>query len=431
MPVDSRTRAISVIFISVALLVVASNLQTSLLSLRAGLEGFREESIGMFMSAFFLGFTGGSVLTLRFLRSVGYIRTFAALASVASVVVLLHGLVINPAFWALFRFIYGLCYAGLVLIVESWLNQETSPEDRGRVLGVYGLLFMVGAGFGQLALTVAPVEGLVLFVVVSIVLSLALVPPSLLRIDEPPVLPYTRFGIPEVVRFSPLGAAAVVAAGLVGSVFWSLTPRVVHLLGLDPRWVAITMSVGVGGGVMLQWPLGRLSDTVDRRLVILSAAVGGIAASVALALISASGRPPVPLLLLCMAAFGGFVLPLYSLALAHINDHLPRQDLVPAAATVVLLFGLAATGGPIAASLLLRATGPAGVFIYTSVVLTIFVLVARVRLQLRPPLQRPAKRVFQAVPRTTHLAARFIHHRGRTPYRPGDVDHDLGQKETT
>jgi MFS family permease len=423
-------RSIPVVLVSVGLLVVASNLQTSLLSLRAGLEGFREESIGLLMSSFFLGFTGGSVLTVGFLRSVGYIRTFAALASVASAAALLHGLVISAAAWALLRFIYGLCYAGLVLIVESWLNEETAPELRGRVLGVYGLVFMLGAALGQLTLFAASIEGLALFAVVSVVLSIALVPTTLVRIEEPPIPAYGRFRIGEVFRFSPFGAVAVITAGLVGGVFWSLTPRVIQLLGFETGRVAMTMTAGVAGALVLQWPLGRLSDGVDRRLVILTAAAVGAGVAASLAAVSAGGSPPLGALLLLVALFGGSVLPLYSLALAHINDHLPREDLVPAAATVVLLFGLASATGPVAASMLLRAMGPAGVFLYAAVVLCLFILFALARLPLRPALRRPAKRLFQALPRTTHLAARFIHHRGREPYRHGDFDDGTGQKDT-
>jgi MFS family permease len=424
---DARARSVVVVLVSVSLLVIASNLQTSLLSLRAGLEGFREESIGLLMSAFFLGFTGGSVVTVRFLRSVGYIRTFAALASVASAVALLHGLIVTPAVWAGLRFVYGLCYAGLVLIVESWLNQEAESEVRGRVLAVYGLVFMVGSGVGQLGLTVAPIRGLVLFAVVSVVLSFSLVPTNLVRISEPNQQSYRRFSLTEVFRFSPYGVVGVVAAGLVGSVFWSLLPRVVQLLGMGTSQVAVVMAVGVGGAAVMQWPLGHFSDSVDRRYVIIAAAA--VAACPALAL-SASPRMSPEWLVLAIGVFGGFALPLYSVCLAHVNDHLPREDLVPAAATIVLIFGLASAAGPVLASLPLRMLGPRGVFLYAAVVLVAFVLYSLFRLPVRPAVRRPAKRMFQALPRTTHLTARFLHHRAREPGRHDDFADDMRQKDT-
>lgn len=415
-PRETGNRSVAVVLFSVGLLVAATNLQTSVLSLRAGLEGFREETIGLMMSAYFLGFTGGPILALRFVGSVGYIRTFAAFASVASGVALLHGLVISAALWALFRFVYGLCYAGLVLVVESWLTQEIRPESRGRALSIYGLVFMLGAGVGQLALTSASVDGLALFAVVSVVLSLSLVPPSLVRIEEPPVPGYARFRIMVVFRHSPVGASAVIAAGLIVSVYWSLMPRALQLLGLGTRWIAVTMSAGVLGALVLQVPLGRLSDLLDRRVVILWAAALGAASAAILATPPVSGEHGVTVLWLLVGILGGFTLPLYSLALAHINDRLPREDLAPAAATNILLFGLASAAGPTMASVMLRIMGPSAVFAYIAVVLVLFILFATARLQRRPALRHPAKRLFQALPRTTFLATRLIQHRHAERY---------------
>jgi MFS family permease len=322
---------------------------------------------------------------------VGYIRTFAALASVASAVALLHGLVVTPAVWAGLRFVYGLCYAGLALIVESWLNQEAPDHARGRVLALYGMVFMVGSGLGQLGLTVAPVDGLVLFAVVSVVLSFSLVPTNLVRIREPKQQSYRRFTFSEMLGLSQLGV------------------------------------VGVGAAAVMQWPLGHFSDSVDRRYVLVGAAALGALAAIGLSTMSSVSYAT---LLLAVAVFGGFVLPLYALALAHVNDHLPREDLVPAAATIVLLFGLASAAGPTLASLPLRVIGPSGVFLYAAAVLAAFSVYGVLRLPKRPPLRRPAKRIFQALPRTTHLPARFVFHRGRNPGRHDDFADDMRQKDT-
>jgi MFS family permease len=312
--------------------------------------------------------------------------------------------------WAALRYVYGLCYAGMMLVVESWINAEAPPEARGRVLAIYGIVFMTASAVGQGGIAVATTEGILLFCVVSVAVSIALVPPSLIQIREPETQPYGRTSIAELVRLSPFGVTAITFSGLLSSAFWGLLPRYGRTIGLANDQVALVIAVAILGATVFQLPIGHVSDRVDRRVVVVSLAAVSTAASAAIA----TGSFTLDILLLLSAAFGASTLPLYSVGLAHVHDHVRFEHLIDATATAVFLFGVASGIGPVAAGVLMSIVGSSGLFLYSGTLTLLFVGYGLVQIQIRRPLTRVQKRVSALLPRTTQLVARLVRRRHRS-----------------
>lgn len=403
--------SVPVILMATFLLVVGSSLQTTLISLRTTGEGFDAVVTGILMASFSVGYAGGSVLGVMLVRRVGMVRTLAALASVASIVPLLHGLIVVAPVWAALRFAYGICYSAMMLIVESWLNAEATSDIRGQVLAVYGTVFMVASGVGQGGIAVAPTSGLLLFCIVSIVLSCALVPTSLVRLTEPHVQAYRRVRTRELMEVSPFGTVGIAAAGLLSSAFWGLAPRYARAVGMSNARVALFLASAVMGAMAMQWPLGRASDRFDRRRVALVVLSASIASSVALSIEIGD----VGILLLLSATFGASTLTLYSLSLAHLNDHVRHEHMVEVAAGAIFVFGAAAGSGPVLAGGAMSIFGARGLFLYTSSIAGAFLVFGAIQLRTRVPLRGVQKRVFEVVPRTTQIAARLLGRGHRVP----------------
>lgn len=264
---------IAALLASVGLLVLGNGLLGTLLVVRAGNENFAGETIGIMMSVYFAGYALGSVLLSRIIVSTGHIRAFAGFASVASVTALLHLLFINPLVWTLLRAVTGFTYAGLILVVESWLNAHAVTATRGRLLSLYGVVTMGVWALGQGLLNLSSPDGIVLFLVVSILLSLALTPITLLP-SRPPTIPQQeRLSLYRMLTLSPLGTLGAFLSGLALSAFWGMGPNFAQQNGLDTAGISIFMASVLAGALVLQWPLGWLSDHAPRRLVIAGAAL--------------------------------------------------------------------------------------------------------------------------------------------------------------
>lgn len=275
--------SIFALLLGVAILNLGSGLQGTLIAVRAGLEGMPQESIGLMMAAFFFGYALGSVLTVRVVIEVGHIRTFAALASISSAVALIHVLSVSPQLWILLRGIHGFCYAGLILVVESWLNTSANALNRGKILGLYGVVLMLSGAVAQLLLNVASTEGFELFCIVSVLLSLALVPITLGCQKSPELGPTSRLHPITLLQTSPVGVIGLVVAGICYGSFLGLGPTYAQLIGLAEGEISVFVALVLLGAFFFQFPLGWLSDRFDRRLVILTASLVSIWGSLNLA----------------------------------------------------------------------------------------------------------------------------------------------------
>lgn len=395
------TRAIAPIFAlltGTALLVVGSGLYGTLIALRGSGEGFASTLIGLIMSAYYIGFMLGTIGCPALIEQVGHIRTFAGLASIASAVSLAHVLVVDPWLWTGLRLVAGLCFAGMFMAIESWLNQNAAPRVRGRVFSLYMVVNLAALAVGQMMLTVAAVGGFVLFCLTSILISLALVPVTFTRAVAPPVTAAPRLSIARLYAISPLGLVCCTAAGVVVGATLGMGAVFGAGIGLDEDGVAHLMAMTAFGGLVLQWPFGWLSDHFDRRWVIIWVAVGAAAVAALILLLWAPLRP---YLTLPMWLFGGLILALYSLGVAHTNDFSTRESPVRVAGGLLLVYGGGAVLGPLAAGVVMEAVGPLGLFVLTGAALVLTAAYGLYRTRVREPLPAEAQAPFVPAPRTT------------------------------
>jgi MFS family permease len=339
------------------LLLVGNGLQSSLLGLRADAEGFGDSVTGLVMSGYYAGFFAGSMLTPRMIRRVGHVRVFAALASLASIAILVHSLLVLPTVWSVMRLITGFSFAGLYVVSESWLNDQASNRLRGSLLAVYMVISYLGLAGGQVLLNAAAPQDFALFLLCSIVISFALVPILLSAAPQPAAETPDPMGVGRLVRISPLGTVGCFATGIANGVILGMAAVYARQVGLSVGGVSAFMVALVLGGAVLQWPIGKLSDLYDRRKVILAVAAG--AALAAPLMQAAVGGAPWTLLA-AAALTGGLVLSLYPLFLAYTNDWLLPSQMVAGSSTLVLAYGAGAILGPSGAGWLMAQLGPAG-----------------------------------------------------------------------
>lgn len=390
---------IGAIMVSVVLLGASSALHSTVVALRAGILGFSDTTLGLIISAYFIGFIGGSFLVLGFVRSVGYVRSFAALAALAAATVLAHTVVLAPTAWIAFRALHGMALSGVLVVVESWLNGCSSAYNRGRVLSVYSLVYLAAMGAGQPLLAVFSASGFEIFAVTSMLMSLSLIPVSLVQVSGTPGVNREPVRPGRTFRKSPLAAIGVFVSGATAEALWGLAPRYAQRIELSEAAIGTFMLAISLGALALQWPLGWVSDRRDRRLAILTAA--GVAA-VAAALFAAA--PAGPQVFVLAFVLGAFVMPLYSLCIALINDELTPGEMVGAASALVFLYGVGSAVGPYVASVAMSVVGAGGLFAFLSIVLGLFFAFSLVRLQIVPRLPRRHGERYHWYPRTTFAA---------------------------
>ena len=383
-PLLSTTRQSRVLLLGFGILMLGDGLQSTLLGVRASLEGFPTAITGIIMSTFYLGFLAGALYSPRYVERVGHIRVFGALASVASASVLIHGIVVTPLAWSLLRLVSGFCLAGLYVVAESWLNDRASNRTRGQLLSVYMVVSYVGYAGGQLLLNAADPKGLELFVLTSVLISFALVPLLLSAGPAPKFSSQATLSLKKLYRISPLGVVGALATGMASAALFGFGPVYAESSGLSVSQISFFMTAMLAGCTVLQWPIGRLSDALDRRLVI--TVVTFLAAAAAVAAVYVAALSTLQLLVL-IAVLGGLSIPLYSLCVAHANDYLEPEQMVAASSGLVLASGVGAILGPITASLSMSLLGPGGFFWWLAVIhvaMGLFAVVRMLKRRARP-----------------------------------------------
>lgn len=355
------------------MLMLGAGLQGTLIALRATLEGFAPFVTGVVMSAYYMGYIGGSIGTPRLMQRVGHIRVFAALTAVASVAILLQAMLVTPVFWGVLRLASGVCFAGIYVVAESWLNDRASNENRGTLLALYMLILYGGLGGGQYLLVTADPTGPMLFILTSAMISLAVVPMSLSAQHAPDFKIPRKIRFGEMYRLSPMGVVVVVASGVVTGSLFSMGPVYAQAIGLERSEIATFMGVSIIAAVLTQLPIGRWSDRTDRRTVFIFVCVLATIAAIAAGIVGTGSKW---LLYVLAAAFGGIVLSLYSLAVSHINDHLAADQIVSASSSVVLLNGMGSVAGPLFVSLMMKYFGPPAFFFSLAALIASLVLYA-------------------------------------------------------
>lgn len=353
------------LLLGMALIMVGNGLQGTLLGLRATLEGFPTAVTGFVMTGYYIGFLAGSTTAPRIVQRVGHIRVFAALASLASASALVYAVIVDPWVWGAMRLVTGFSYAGLYVVAESWLNDRATNETRGRILSIYMVVAYGGMTAGQFLLNVSDPAGFDLFVLISVLVSLALVPISLTAAPAPSFDAPTPVSLKTLYSISPLGMVGGLITGMASGVIFGMGAVYGKVAGLSYAQVSMFMGLVLLGGMLLQWPIGRISDKLDRRKVI--AGVTFLAGLLALVAAIVPGLPFWALLALTFM-FGGMTLPMYSLCGAHLNDYLDPKQMVAASSSYVLVNGIGAILGPTSGSFAMQIAGPDGFFLLLAAV---------------------------------------------------------------
>lgn len=367
---------VAALLFGVAILLTGQGLQGTLIPTRAALEAFSTVTIGLIGASYFLGFTIGCLRGGSLLRSVGHVRVFAAMTAAASAAPLVLGLWAEPWLWGVLRFLTGFCFAVLYVVIESWLNGSSTNETRGAVFSIYVFITLTVMALGQLMLLLYDPLELELFVIASILVSSALIPVVLSRSEAPEKPTIVRPNLRRLFEISPSGATSACAAGLTNGSFWAISAIFVSQITGQIESAAWYMTSGVIGGALFQWPLGMLSDRLDRRRVL---ACTALAASLAGIIIAVAGASMSELSLMLFGAIWGCVaFPLYSIAVALTNDRARPDEYVQVSSGLLLMYGIGAVAGPLLAALVMSALGPVGLYVFSSAVhLLLFAYVGR------------------------------------------------------
>ena len=347
------------LLLGMGVLMLGAGLQSSLLGIRATLEAFPTTVTGIVMSCYYVGYLLGTIVAPRLIRNVGHVRVFAALAAVAAAATLVQAGFVHPLTWGAMRLVTGLCFSGIYVVAESWLNGFATRTNRSRLFAVYMVVLYVGLGSAQFLLILSSPGTSAPFMLVSGLICLAMVPTLLASQLTPDVVVSRAVPFRRLYRLSPLGVAAVSAAGMISSITFSIGPVYAHLEGLDTTAIATFMAINIFAGVTTQYPVGALADRWDRRAVL--AGVCALATAAAAAIFAFPGMPHV-LFLALSATFTGLALTIYSLGISHVNDRLAPAQMVAASSALLLLNGAAAILGPVLASALMAAYGPTAYF---------------------------------------------------------------------
>lgn len=367
---------------AVLLVMLGNGLLSTLVGVRAEVENFPTLATGLVMSAYFAGFLFGAWVVPKLVVSVGHIRVYAALASLASTAALVYVLWIDPWSWAMIRLVTGFCLSGLFIVPESWLNESASNKNRGRLLSVYMVAVMGGIAAGQLLLTVADPNTFVLFIVSSVLVSLAIVPVTLSASPTPDFRVPSSLPIRQVWERAPLGIFAGVGHGLGSGALLGMGAVYASRVGMSVSRIALFMGLAIAGSVFLQWPLGAMSDSIQRRTSILLVALASGLLGVIATFIDPNGLE----MLVVVFLVGGFTFPLYSLTLSHINDNMPTGSTVGVSSLYVLVVGLGAVFGPLVGALAMDRLGPNGLFWTMSIANGMIALIALGRMGIREAL---------------------------------------------
>ncbi len=354
------------LYSAVLLLMTGIGLLGTYLPLQLTIAGVSAQIIGFVTSSYFAGMLFGAFQCHRLIKSVGHIRSFAAFAALVTAVVMLHGLYMGPLFWGALRFLAGVATIGLYMVIESWLNECSQPRIRGKVLAIYMMVSYLGMGVGQQLLNFGNSFNLPMFYMVGLMLALSLVPITLTHSISPQLPAVERINAVELFRKTPTGMLGCLCAGLLSSAFYAIGPVFCHQIGLSVSELTLVMTVTIFGGMVLQWPIGAVSDRFDRTFVLIFLGFMVMLVSIIIFFFAATSYT---LLLVLMTIFGGLAFTLYPVAVARAHDIFEPRDIVAVSSVLLLSYGAGAAAGPLLASSFIAMLDSAyGLFAFCSMV---------------------------------------------------------------
>lgn len=424
----SQLVAVASLLLGSAFLLIAGGLHGILLPVVGSERGFTLTELGLLGTSWSAGFIAGCVLIPRIVRRVGHVRSYGALASVAAVTILLNLLFISPPAWIVFRAITGFSFAGASMVVESWLNERATRENRGTLFSVYQMVNFAASTTGQLLLVIKPPSDYFFFAIGAILYCLAILPTALSTAKSPQPLKAAKLDIARLYAISPVGAVVSFLIGLVSGAFGTLGPVYAQQIGLATRDIAFLMAGALIGGSLIQFPLGWLSDRTDRRRVLIGVAIGAAVVGIAFA----TFHPHAPLVVTLLAiVFGAMIYPMYALTVAHANDFAGPDEFVKISSSLLLLYGTGTTFGPLAAAYAMSHLAPEGLFAFTAGVHVVIIAYVGFRITQRPTLNPVLRDSFQGLPvakTVTHESA-ALDPRSPAPEPGAEADEPAMPKE--
>jgi len=379
---------LSAVILGITVFQLGNGVLQTYLPIRLIVEHYPDIAVGLMATTHSIGFLLCCLIAPRIIHSIGHIRAFTAFGGAMAAISLAFAGWVDPLPWIVLRLVTGFCSGGVFTVVESWLNDGATSRERGGILSIYMVSVKLSYAAGQLLLTTGDPHSFAFFMIASAAYSVCLIPVSITRASSPLLVGTKRMGILEVYRTTPAAAIGCFAAGLLTSAVTNIGPAYGTEINISTSEIAILMASMQIGGLILQYPLGALSDRIDRRWVVAGASLAAGAVSMAVAF--NTGWPTwVLALLLCL--WGGFALSLYALAIAHANDFAEKDQIVSLAGTLLMIWATGSAIGPLLATLVMHRVGPAGLFLYAtavSLILAVFVLWRRTRRAAVPADQR-------------------------------------------
>lgn len=378
--------SIGALLASVFLLVTGNGLLGITLAVRMNDGETSAQLIGLVLACYSVGFVSGALIAGRIVSRVGHIRSFAAFAAFACISILLHSTEQNLVLWAALRLVTGFSIAAMFMVTESWLNERATNAVRGLMLSIYMVTNFSAAGIGQFLLNVAPLEGGTLFIIAAIFTVLSLVPLALTTSEQPRLPERRRFGLVRLYRISPLGLVGAAAVGIGTGAFGSMGPVFAEAVGLPIEQVSMYMGFGLLSGLLLQFPVGVLSDRMDRRRLILAANVAAGALGIAIFLVAhfSDGGPSFLAILLLTCASTSVLYLLYPLCVAHANDFAAPGETTGVAGGLLMIWGAGTILGPIVGSGAMALFGPAALWLTIGIISLLSAAYAGWRMSRRP-----------------------------------------------
>ena len=393
------------LFLGMGLIMLAHGYQGSLLGVRAVQEEFSLVSTGFMLSGYYVGYFIGAKTIPSFILRVGHIRVFAAFASMASIVILMHSILIHPFTWFILRVITGISMVSIYTIAESWLNDRSSNKNRGSVLSIYMIVLYGSMAIGMFFLNFSKPENFQPFILVSLFMSLALIPILMTKRKAPTFKKITGMSLKELYQTSPLGMVGSLFYGTAQSALFSLLAVYAASMNFTIFEISVVTFLLAISGAIAQFPIGKLSDMFDRRLVITYTTFGS--AFFALCAIVASRQMYLPgdlatsktWFYIFLILFSFCSLPMFAIIFAHTNDYIPKEKFVAAGAGLQFAFGLGAISGPFICSVFMNIIGPNGYFIFLIIFHSVIGIFAIYRMKIRVTEDNPDSQ-FTPLPQT-------------------------------
>ncbi|MCB1116403.1 MAG: MFS transporter [Chlamydiia bacterium] len=387
--------------ISLITVMLGNGFFTTYTSLRFSAEGYPNYVVGILGAAYYLGMMLGALYVERLISRIGHIRSFAIMASMNSVVIVIQALYIGPVSWTFYRALTGFCTSGFFIAIESWLLLSSGVKSRGRLLSLYMLTLYLAQGFGQFLLNASPIVSLLPFAITVILSSLSVVPVSMIKSSGPVVLDHSITNIFHIIKRSPLGPIGCFVSGLIMSSFYGLAPIFAKEIKLSVMQISQVMGLTIMGGLLLQWPLGHLSDIFNRRKVIIGVAFCLMLVTFGLFY---STHLHYFVLLALMVIFGGISFTLYPLSITYTCDHFSEKKTIGITCTLLLIYGIGCIISPLISPFFMSFFGPSGLFLYMSILAALFILICMWRVLHSKPLSDEEQSDYLPLPRATSMA---------------------------